>query len=374
MARVLIDGYWWKDGPPSGRNVVRDLTRAWARDGRDHITVVVRKGCRSLVQEVVTERDRISVIELPTVVRPHLLAVLWMGLVGLRHDIILTQNFCPPIGGRLRAVFIHDGIFKEHPEWFRRRERLYLAVIPVLAHRAAKILTSSHSESQRLSRIWPRFLSKIVAVQLGLPSGLVSNDQRSLEISSIDNAALVDLSPGYILSVGRLNVRKNLTALVHAYLSLPENSSHIPPLVIVGEPEGKTDERVVSTALGTRRVVFTGSVSDGELAALYTNAGLFVFPSLDEGFGLPLIEAAYFRVPVVCSDIPVFRELGVPAEFFDPRSSIDLADKLSACLLDDSAKSFSSLDSVARDVADRYSWATVVSRIRQVVLKQDGVL
>ncbi|OMQ15483.1 hypothetical protein A7K94_0209125 [Modestobacter sp. VKM Ac-2676] len=90
------------------------------------------------------------------------------------------------------------------------------------------------------------------------------------------------------------------------------------PLVVVGEPDGLA---IARTAPDDRRFRFVGGVSDAGLRWLYENCRLFVFPSLDEGFGLPVVEAAVCGAPMLLSDIPAFRELAPGASFVDPRDT-----------------------------------------------------
>jgi glycosyltransferase involved in cell wall biosynthesis len=133
-----------------------------------------------------------------------------------------------------------------------------------------------------------------------------------------------------LLAVGRLNARKNLARLVRALAAGGViDPSH--PLVVVGEAQGRTgDVDFVADA----EVHWLQSVSSSELRWLYENATGFMFASLDEGYGLPPLEARAFGCPVAVSDIPVFREnLGDGALYFDPlddRSIVEAAKALRA--------------------------------------------
>jgi len=125
-----------------------------------------------------------------------------------------------------------------------------------------------------------------------------------------------------LLSVGRLNVRKNIDTLILAFNHSSLSSKF--DLYIVGQVDGKP---LNFSRLGDC-VKFLGNIESCDLKWLYQNADFFIFPSLDEGFGLPLIEAAFFNCRTIASDIPSFREIGHVEAFFNPNSVEDVSLKL----------------------------------------------
>ena len=128
-------------------------------------------------------------------------------------------------------------------------------------------------------------------------------------------------SKKYILSVATLNKRKNIPMLIDAYNKLDNKDVK---LVLVGGASTESFKDV-----DVKNIIFTGYVDDETLKVLYKNALLYVFPSLYEGFGIPIIDAQAFGIPVICSDIPVFREVaGEGAIFFNHKSCDDLQEKL----------------------------------------------
>jgi glycosyltransferase involved in cell wall biosynthesis len=159
----------------------------------------------------------------------------------------------------------------------------------------------------------------------------------------------------YILSVGRLNIRKNLGFLIRSCEDFPILGDDA--LVVVGEVSGKNEIESL-TSVGPR-IEWLGNVTDGELRWLYEHADMLVFPSLDEGYGLPPIEASQFGCRVIVSDIPVFREvLGTDAEYFDPTAPESL---------------FSAVLKVRRESRTRNphhgrAWADVVRSMRTAIV------
>jgi len=314
---LLVDAYWWRSGPPSGRSVVRDIVLAWVHTFQgDRVTLAVPHSDVSAVGEEIGHDVRIVGLRS----RPHGVAVAvelsWLARRG-NFDAVLTQNF-RAFGSR-SGVFVHDALFMSNPEWFTRKELAYLAWIPRLIGPKAVVFTSSINESRRLEAFLRH--TPVHAVGLAVPSDL-------REAMPVRPRALP--SDRFVLTVGRLNVRKNLGTAVDGALKSGVLSTNC-PLVIVGESSGALEElpEAVKTATESGLVHFLGGVTPGELRWLYEHGQTLVCMSLDEGFGLPPLEAQTFGMPSVVSDIPVFRELyGDTAELASPRDARSIADAL----------------------------------------------
>ncbi|CAM3597450.1 glycosyltransferase [Smaragdicoccus niigatensis] len=288
--KVLFDGFWWHSGPPSGRTVLRETVRAWRRAYPDDALTLA-----------VPRRD-LSVADIPagvavigTMMNLHpLVNGIELARLSREFDAVVAQNFAPWTGRS--AVFIHDALFKSHPEWFTRSERLYLAPIPAMARRAAVVLTSSSAEAARIRHEIPK-TGPVVATGLGLATELANTPS--------EEPADLGLKRGrFLLSVGRLNIRKNLERTIESSLESGVVTADC-PLIIVGGEDGR-GERSVDAPAGAVR--FVGHRSNAQLRWLYENCALFLFLSLDEGFGLPPVEAHEFGAPVIVSDIPATRE------------------------------------------------------------------
>jgi glycosyltransferase involved in cell wall biosynthesis len=345
--RVLFDGYWLLNGPPSGRRVVDSFLRTWAADHpADELTVAVPRAEAEQVRGLLGDLP----VALRTVRRkPHgVSAMTEMGSLA-DVDVVLAQNYTPLRSTAFRATFIHDLMFEEHPEFFTRSERVYFAGMPWSARFADVVLTSTQAEADRIARTRPRLAGKVRAVGLSVPESFAN-------ATAVDPG--VDLRPGrFLLCVGRLNARKNVDRLIAALRDGDLVTDDF-PLVVVGEPDGLAIARIDPS---DRRFRFIGGVSDESLRWLYEQCRLFVFPSLDEGFGLPVVEAAICRAPMVLSDIPAFRELAPDAEFFDP---LDVA-SIGAAIRDELAGDPSPTPKVVVP-----TWSDVVGRIRATVAER----
>ena len=307
--RVLLDGYWWHEGPPSNSMVQRELVRGWARTHpEDELVIAVPAAHLDAVREHVPAGAELVGVRR----RPHGVSVMSeypSALRRARADVAVTHNFVP--WGVPSVVFLHDVLFQDQPRWFTPAERLYLAPVTALLPRAGAVVTSSAHEARRIERRNPR----IGQVR---PIG-IAPDPRLATLPPVRPQVLAGVDD-FVLTVGRLNVRKNLGTAIAAAVRTGEIGP-ARPLVVVGGPDGRGPGfgPAALQAIEDGAVVLTGHVADAELAWLYRNAALFVFLSLDEGFGLPPVEALSFGTPVVASDIGVFREtIGAHARLVDP--------------------------------------------------------
>lgn len=351
--KVIFDAYWLVQGPPSGRTVVREMIRAWNRSFPDDIITLFVRECDSAAVRDLDFVKRGAFQVLTSRIKVHGVAVTALRVQGT-YDALVSQNFTPLLPLRLvKATFLHDAIFKQHPEWFTKSERLYLALASFSIRLADLVFTSTRTESKRIKKYLPTTASKVRAVGLGLPSWILEEGTGSLEAQQQPRP--------YLLAVGRLNVRKNLSSLIRAFEAGPLAARF--DLLLVGEPNGKA----TSLAGKSSAVRFMSGVSDSTLRELYAGAAAFVFPSLDEGFGLPLLEAANFNIPIAASDLEVFREIDLAQEYFDPKS----VESISAALdrITDKTERYSQdrLQDRRKLALDRFNWTRVVGNIRQVI-------
>jgi glycosyltransferase involved in cell wall biosynthesis len=163
---------------------------------------------------------------------------------------------------------------------------------------------------------------------------------------------------GYILYVGTLEPRKNLVRLVEAYaVALDRSDSSLPPLVLAGG-KGWFYEGILQSVdrLGLQgRVIFTGFVDDEDLPAMFHGAVFFVYPSLYEGFGMPVLEAMACGVPVITSDVSSLPEVvGDAGVLVDPTDTHAIADALIA--MNGDAGGRARFRAAGLDRAAQFSW------------------
>jgi glycosyltransferase involved in cell wall biosynthesis len=307
--RIVLDAYWWVRGTQSLRYVVHGLIETWsAIHPEDELTIVVR---RKHLREITSlpANVRLASTRLWPQALVATIAVPWQAKRA-RADAMLSHNFSP-LFGKNRAVFIHDLTFATNPEWFTSKELLYYRWMIRLARRADVVFSSTETEGKRISSFTKASL--VVAAGLGMSDEVLTGNEEPVR----------GLTPGsFMLTVGRLNVRKNVEVILEGAKQSQLLSTEF-PLVIVGIRDGKWKAfpEWVHREERLGHIIFTGFLSVGELRWLIKNCSFYVSLSLDEGFGLPPVEARLLGATVLVSDRPVFHEtLGDEATFVEPTS------------------------------------------------------
>jgi glycosyltransferase involved in cell wall biosynthesis len=173
----------------------------------------------------------------------------------------------------------------------------------------------------------------------------------------------------YLLYVGNVEPRKNLSAIISAYAEVLKSKELKPKprLVIAGSDSGLcNDVFALPARLGiSQDVSFIGPVADDELPLLYADAALFLFPSLHEGFGLPVLEAMACGTPVVTSNVTSLPEIaGDAAVVIDPTNTRELSDAMTAVLTHETLAE--ELREKGLDRARRFTWEETARQTLQV--------
>src|SRR5207249_1083635 len=226
------------------------------------------------------------------------------------------------------ALNVFDLIAWEASESAQRRAvRIERATIRPALRRARLVFCNSQSTLADLRRRFPAAADKATVVPLA------AGPQFERERSGLDElGARFGLDRPFVLSAGTLEPRKNLVRLIEAFQGLPGDNL----LALVG-PRGWEDERILQQA--GDRIRFLGHVSDEELAGLYSLCTVFCYPSLYEGFGLPVLEALKAGAPVVTSNVSSLPEVaGDAARYVDPRSVEQIREALAELLGSEAAR------------------------------------
>jgi glycosyltransferase involved in cell wall biosynthesis len=269
--------------------------------------------------------------------------------VDLLHSLASTA----PVGGRFRRVVtVHDLIYARYPEAHEGlRAKGMRLLVPAAARRAHRVIADSRSTADDLVALVHVDAARIDVVPLGL--GSVKREPPLGEAAVRARCALG--TRDVLLSLSAKRPHKNLAALIGALGRMP--AERRPLLVLAGYPTFHEDElRARAAAAGLADDVrFAGWLEGAEVEGLWALARAFVFPSLYEGFGLPVLEAMARSVPVACSDASSLPEVaGDAALLFDPHDESAIALALERILYDEELRAL--LRARGQERARAFTW------------------
>lgn len=278
--------------------------------------------------------------------------------------------FCPanqsPIGWAGKTVVtVHDLTIYEHPEWFPKAKLDFSArfLVPRSLRRADAIVAVSEATKRQIGRIFPDVVNKVTVVYPG-----VSKQQTTSHPPPTNDM---------VLFVGTIEPRKNLVSALagfDAFLRMHRDRARTTRFVIAGaigwnaepilEAIGQMNEawRAIANGAVVRQI---GYVTEDEKNSLYAQASCFFFPSLEEGFGLPILEAMSAGVPVVASNRGALPEVGGDAVLYvNPDDAEQMALALAQCLMMPDA--MGEMVAAAKARAAEFSWDKTARGILEI--------
>jgi glycosyltransferase involved in cell wall biosynthesis len=278
-----------------------------------------------------------------------------------RVDVLHVQ-YAGPLGyhGPL-VVTVHDLAFLHVPESFPPALRVALRVlVPRSVARASRIITVSEFSCRDIVARYAIRPEKITVIPLGVDARF-----HPLAVGAATPVlARYGLRPGFLFSLGRLNRRKNLERLLQAYARARAGGAPAVPLVIGGKPDYGIDavlpggRPLTESVDGVR---WMGPIPDADLPAFYSGAAGFIYPSLFEGFGLPVLEAMACGTPLVTSDRAALPELiGDAGLSVDPENVEVLAEAMTRILTDHAL--VADLRRRGLERSRRFSWEETAKR------------
>ncbi len=269
-----------------------------------------------------------------------------------------------PIGYRRQVVTFHDLFALEHPEWFSPSyARWYSMMTRRIVRNAVHLIAVSEYTKERIVQLLGRSADEITVV----PNGASETIRLTSTLEAARTAAALALpSRRYILSVSSLEARKNLPTILEAWRVAQHALPDTVWLVLAGaQPSAAVFGR---QQLGTvpARVHFTGYVPEEHLPGLYSGASLFLFPSLAEGFGLPLLEAMSCGLRAITSRNTSLPEVGGEAAVYV--DALDVRAMAEAILRELPAECAAARPyAPALRQAARFSWAEAALRTADVL-------
>lgn len=265
-----------------------------------------------------------------------------------KNELLWSPANSGPVIVSNQIVTIHDLTPLEHPEWFvPAYSLLYRFLFPMLARRAKCVMTPSDFVKQKVMRRFSLSADRVIAIHEGVDA------EKFRRVDSALIRARYQLPEEFVLFIGSLQPRKNLSTLFNAW-SLIKDEFKETVLVVVGAA-GRVFQHV-ELPPEMERVMFLGYIPDDDLPALYSDAAVYVLPSIEEGFGLTMLEAMSCGTPVIASNGGALPEVADDAAMLvDPFSVSQIAEALRQLLSEESLRSEFSMRGLER--ASRFTWA-----------------
>jgi len=256
--------------------------------------------------------------------------ILPLKLIYFKADYLICPDYIAPklTFKTKKIIVIHDSLFWDYPKnysslWWK----YFLFLLELGINNKTKIVTTSNYSKTNLKDR----LKTITTINYVYQSSEKSQIFNKKTISSLR------LPKSYILHIGSFEERKDLLTLVKAFCDLKKNQSNKNlKLILAGAVTVNGNKKVynkIKSFIDNNNldsdVIFPNFISNEDLSIYYKNALVYVFPSIDEGFGIPIIESFSYSTPVVCSNIPVFKEIGNDAVvYFEKGNFISLSEKI----------------------------------------------
>ncbi len=276
-------------------------------------------------------------------------------------DVLFAPNIhVMPVSTVVPLVLtVDDMSFAMYPQFLSSRRKVWHTVVRPsnVMKRAQHIIAVSETTKADIIRIHPECAEKITTIHSAVPI----TPQRSVQPQD-----LLNLPEQYILALSTVEPRKNIEALVQAFLKYTDrNPSSALHLVVAGSPGWKS-QRTISVMQNHPRITYVGYITEEQKAVLLERATAFIYPSIYEGFGFPPLEALRSGLPVIASRAGALPEvLGNAAYYIDPYSIEDMITAFDAVTND--AVLIAHLQKAADTTVSRYNWHTTATATLKVL-------
>ncbi len=332
----------------------RSLITALGRLDEDHeYTVFVNRESADLD---ITPNESFTRVVCPVIAMQRAYRYGWeqvmlpLQLRRLNPDLVHSLGYVGPLAsGKPQVVSVHDLNYLGHSG--RRTpigRRAFRFFVERTVKRASHVITISNFSRGEIMRHLGVPPEKVSVVYCAAKEAVADSHK------TFENEILMNVTQPFMVALSSLSAHKNIARLIAAFAKI---SPEVPQsLVLIGHmPEKSAEIRAELQRAGDHRIHFTGFIPDDDVDALMERASLFVFPSLYEGFGLPILDAQEAGVPIACSNVAALPEVaGEGAILFDPLSVDDMAEKLKRALLDPELRN--ALVEKGRQNAHRFSW------------------
>lgn len=278
-------------------------------------------------------------------------------LLAPKVDWVIFPNFYlwPLTRKTKSAVIIHDVGFLRYPEYIEDKNRKFLDKVALRSiHDADLIISNSQFTTDEIQKTCQVPEERIVTVNIPVDSSLFAPETDRGKEHLKDRYGI---HKPYILSLGTLEPRKNIDAVVDAYCRLPKEKRDKYSLVLAGKWGWKiesTRQRIEALQADNFDIITTGYIDMEDRSSFYFHASYYILGTFYEGFGMPLLEALYCGLPTVASDIPVLREVGDDACLWASPTAEELSSALDRLIDNESLASQLRQKGMRR--ARQFSW------------------
>lgn len=367
---IGIDAKWYFSGPSSGKVVVKNLVdnlieQNTLRDKNATITLFVLSKELDKFHERFSNSISAGYLKIVPVKGffNFFINIFQLQKVAIKNkvDVLLYQNYVPlfPDKKVKTIAYIHDFLFIDYPQFFTLAENVVYRLMVYLAHKADHIVTISNSEKQRIVRCLSISEDKVSVVYHGVSDAF----KQYGEIEKKNIRLKYNLPEKFILYLGRINARKNISVLVE---SLKDISMDI-PLVLIGKKDHKSfdiDKCAKENGVDSK-IILLGYLPEEDLVKILASATIFCFPSYVEGFGLPPLEAMRTGTPVITTNGTSLPEVCEDAViYFAPHDSKELAIAIEDVLNNDELRT----DLIKRGLRQsaKFTWDVSINKLLSI--------
>ncbi len=305
--KVLIDGHMIGENEGGNERYTRNLFH--------HLSLLKNGSFKPILldKERFTERIKHNIYRLvfniPYIVKSQ------------KIDIVHSNYVSPFIKNCKQVIMVHDLSFKIYPAFYNLKDKLiFNCLLPYSLRLADAIIVPSKYVEKEFAKQYPKYVDKLYVIPEGVDDNFYPIVKKTIRMSV---NKVFKISRPFLLTINSKNAKKNINRVIKAFILLQKKFSKL-KLVIVGG-----DFNISHQYKNLQNLRILNYVTDEQLNLLYNSATIFIYYSLYEGFGLPIIEALRCGALVVASDIEVHREISKDLlTYADPLNPKDLADKI----------------------------------------------
>ncbi len=359
---VLVDLYYLKAAVAGIRSYIRELEASCKDHGSDHIKYIFTHDINKLAGNSIFLNSNNKIIRWIFQIRYLIYKQIQLPLKILFYnaDYVICPDYIAPYFTfkAKRINVLHDSLFWDYKKNYSFLwNKYFIFLIKLGINSGTQIITTSNYSKKNLIKI------------LGSDKA-INYVYQSFNFHKTSSSNY-KTPKNYLLHIGSFEKRKDLITLVKAFRLVDDPNLKLVlagAQIINGNSEVLYEIKtfIVQNKLEDK-VILSGYVSKEEASILYKNARIYVFPSLDEGFGIPVLEAMSFSIPVICSDIDVFKEIGDDyVEYFKVGDSISLSKKITSILKSENLKQKNNINHL-----NKFSRKNFIKGFEEIILESN---